>query len=59
MNPSVNMDILASLKLGQEPKETVELLLGPGRRPGELVLEISVEQQPDLVPGDTIEYLAI
>ena len=55
----MNMDILASLKLGQEPKETVELLLGPGRRPGELVLEISVEQQPDLVPGDTIEYLAI
>ena len=51
MNSPVNVNILASLKLEQKPEQAVKLLLRPVWEPGELVLEVSVEQQPDLVPG--------
>ena len=51
MNSTMNMNILTSLKLGQKPEQGVELLLRPVWELGELVLEVSVEQQPDLVPG--------
>ena len=51
MNSTMNMNILTSLKLGQKPQQAVELLLRPVWEPRELMLEVSVEQQPDLVPG--------
>ena len=51
MNSPVNVNILASLKLGQKPEQAVELLLRPVWKPGKLVLEVSVEQQPDLISG--------
>ena len=51
MNSPVNVNILTSLELGQEPQQAVELLLSPVRLPGKLVLEVSVEEQPDFVLG--------